>query len=169
MQLLTLSATIPHPVHDVFRLLADVDRLPEWATSVESVELLDPLPVREGTRFRETRRHNSRSATVDMTVTDLVPDSRLEVSCEQGGGLIVSRWNLEPSPDGAQSTSIRFEMDMAADRWRTRLIVRLIAIFMRGVMRRCIEDDLADLTGYLDKQVDDGRDDQAHTARERRD
>jgi len=155
MRLFSLTRKVPAPVSDVYATLLAVDLLPEWASSVESVELIDPLPIGEGTRFRETRRHNDRETTVEMTVSELVPDNLIEISAVQGNALVISTWHLEPATDG---TTVHFEMNMVAERLVVRLIVRVLTIFMRGVMRRCIEDDLDDLTRFLNGDDGDAHD-----------
>lgn len=50
----TVTVTVRRPPGAVFELLADPRNDPLWNELVSSVELLDPLPVEAGTRYRET-------------------------------------------------------------------------------------------------------------------
>jgi hypothetical protein len=51
MPLIRLSQVIDRPVHEVFRVIADVANLAAWNPTIKSARKLSDGPVGEGTRF----------------------------------------------------------------------------------------------------------------------
>ncbi len=48
----SISVEITAPCEQVWAVLADLERWPQWTPSVTSIELLEPGPLRVGTRAR---------------------------------------------------------------------------------------------------------------------
>jgi uncharacterized protein YndB with AHSA1/START domain len=89
---------IDRPPEDVFALLTDIGRLPEWQASAVSAEAEGP--VGEGTRIRETRRLMGREYRVVHEVTAFDPPHRFDVQSVEGPLPLTVRHTLEPSGGG---------------------------------------------------------------------
>lgn len=68
---------IARPIPEVFAALTDVERFPEWliASGIVRVELVDPAPLRAGSRLRVGQSIAGRTTTLDGAVTVLAPDA----------------------------------------------------------------------------------------------
>jgi uncharacterized protein YndB with AHSA1/START domain len=89
---------IDRPPEDVFALLTDIGRLPEWQASAVKAEVEGPLG--EGTRIRETRRLFGREYRVVHEVAVLDPPHRFEVRSVEGPLPLTVSHTLEPSGGG---------------------------------------------------------------------
>jgi len=70
-----LTVEIARPPEDVFELLSDIERLPEWQTS--AVEAHTEGPLAEGSRVREKRRLFGRELDTELEVVAYEPPGRL--------------------------------------------------------------------------------------------
>jgi carbon monoxide dehydrogenase subunit G len=77
-----LTQEIARPVADVFALLADLDRLPEWQAS--AVESRAEGELAEGTRIRERRRVMGRELESELEVVAYDPPRRLTLKALSG-------------------------------------------------------------------------------------
>jgi uncharacterized protein YndB with AHSA1/START domain len=89
---------IDRPPEDVFALLTDIDRLPEWQSSAASASAEGPLGP--GTRIRETRRLMGREFHVVHEVTAYDPPHRFDFESVEGPMPLTIRHTLEPSGGG---------------------------------------------------------------------
>jgi uncharacterized protein YndB with AHSA1/START domain len=89
---------IDRPPEDVFALLTDPRRLPDWQGSMVSAETMSELTV--GARLRETRRFLGREYRVVSEVTAYEPPHRFEVRSVEGPIPFGVRHTLEPSGGG---------------------------------------------------------------------
>jgi uncharacterized protein YndB with AHSA1/START domain len=83
---------------DVFALLTDIGRLPEWQASALSAAAEGPLG--EGTRIREQRRLFGREYSVLHEVAVFDPPHRFEVRSVEGPLPLTVSHMLEPSGGG---------------------------------------------------------------------
>ena len=83
---------------DVFAVLTDVGRLPEWQSSALSAEAEGSLGV--GMRIRERRRFMGREFQVVNEVTEYEPPHRFEVRSVEGPLPLAVSHVLEPSGGG---------------------------------------------------------------------
>lgn len=91
---------LPAPPEAVFRILADVDGMPDWRTDVRAVERLPNGPG--AVRWRETAP-GGRSRAFEMTESD--PPVRLVVR-PAGSGAEPRRWIYRLAASGASGTSL---------------------------------------------------------------
>jgi uncharacterized membrane protein len=94
---------------DVFSLLADLDRLPDWST-ITVVTHDDPdQPLAKGSAFRQTLRIMGRQLETDWTITEL--DRPRHVAYEAtgpAGATLRMAQTVEASRNGSQ---VSFEVD----------------------------------------------------------
>lgn len=124
-----------------FATAIDIAAWPAFVSGVQGVELLTPGPIGAGTRFRETRAMFGRTASEEMTVTEIEAPRRFLLTALNHGT--------------AYRVEHRFEAEGAATRLvlvfegrpvtlAARLLMPLGLLF-RGSVRRQLEGDLADL------------------------
>jgi uncharacterized protein YndB with AHSA1/START domain len=86
------------PPEDVFALLTDIARLPEWQASAVSAAAEGPMG--EGTRIRETRRLLGREYRVVHEVVAFDPPHRFVVQSVESPLPLTVAHTLEPSGGG---------------------------------------------------------------------
>ena len=89
---------IDRPPEDVFAVLTDIARVPEWQTSAVSASAEGPLGMQ--TRIRETRRLMGREFDVVHEVTAYEPPHSFELRSVEGPMPLTIRHLLEPSGGG---------------------------------------------------------------------
>jgi uncharacterized protein YndB with AHSA1/START domain len=103
---------IDAPIDRVWWELADIEGQTRWMTEMTSVRLLDPPPVRVGTRGEATVRIAGITVTDPVTVMAFEPPTRFEVRHEgafTGTGTIT----LERGADGS-TTIARWDETLVA-------------------------------------------------------
>lgn len=131
------SLEIERPPEDVYALLADVERVPEWQDDVESV-------VRESeTRFRDTRTFMGRRA--ETTVEVVVAEPGREFAIRSVGGPVgfAVRHSLEPAGEGRTRLGVTAEADVAGG-------LAFAARFARRAVERRLRHDYARLKAMLE-------------------
>jgi uncharacterized protein YndB with AHSA1/START domain len=97
---------IGRPPAEVFALLTDLDRLPEWATIVVGTRDVSEFPLREGRTFRQTLRVLGRDVESDWRVTELqVPRRVAYEAAAPGGGTLTMRQTSYQATAAAESSS----------------------------------------------------------------
>ncbi|MFF4775778.1 SRPBCC family protein [Microtetraspora fusca] len=126
-------AASPQRVWEVF---SDVERWPEWAESVTSVELAEPGPLKVGSRAKVKQ---PKLLTAVWEVTELVEGEYFAwVSRSPGVRVIGGHW-VEAAPDG---TVCRFTIDQEGPlgplmaRLTGKLTTRYLALEAAGLKTR---------------------------------
>jgi uncharacterized membrane protein len=91
---------IPAPVHVVWEVTADVVGLPQATPTITAVEVVDPLPLRVGSRVRLTQPGLS---TRVWTVTVLEPEHVFEWATSVLGVGLVGRHELREVDAGCEN------------------------------------------------------------------
>ncbi|HWC28706.1 MAG TPA: SRPBCC family protein [Dehalococcoidia bacterium] len=88
-----------------FRLLADLERCPEYSKAVVDRRKLDDSPVGLGTRFHAVDRWPGQTVEFTVEITAYEPDTFIAAAWSEpmAGG-----WQAQFQPDGS-GTEIRFE------------------------------------------------------------
>lgn len=142
----TVETVIARPIEQVFQAFSDLEHFAERVKGITRVELLTPGPMRLGTRFRETRVFMGKEATETMEVSGFEPDRSYAVSAESQGTRFHSTFAFEP--DGA-GTKVRVHFSSTPLTLAAKLAAPLAALMM-GTIRKCTEDDVADLKRFLE-------------------
>ncbi|HEY6836030.1 MAG TPA: SRPBCC family protein [Gaiellaceae bacterium] len=77
-----LTVQIARPANDVFALLTDVDRVPEWQASAVASHADEPIA--EGVRIHERRHFLGHDAHTELEVTAFVPGRRFALRTLRG-------------------------------------------------------------------------------------
>ena len=141
MPRLTVSRTIQAPPERVFALATDVPNMTDFVSGITRVELLSPLPVGPGTRWRETRVMFGKEATEEMEIAAFDPPHSFVVEAESRGTHYTSTFTLEPE-GGAPRRTVTFAARPLS--WTARLLA-VFGFAMTRTLRKLLEQDLADL------------------------
>jgi uncharacterized membrane protein len=127
------SAVIAAPPSTVWEVYSDVEHWPEWTDSVTSVELLDPGPLRVGSR---ARIRQPRLPVATWTVTE-IDEGRSFTWVARGPGVRSTGTHVvEPHGDGARATAI---LELAG------LLGPVVGFLTRGLTRRYLAMESAGL------------------------
>jgi uncharacterized membrane protein len=114
---------IGRPPAEVFALLTDLDRLPEWATIVVGTRDVSEFPLREGCTFRQTLRVLGREVESDWRVTELeVPRRVAYEAAAPGGGTLTMRQTVV-SGDGGSRVELELDYELPGG-WLGELLDR---------------------------------------------
>jgi uncharacterized membrane protein len=100
------TADVSAPAQLVFDTYADVERWPSWTSSVTSVELLDPGPLRVGSRARI--RQPKLPETI-WQVTRLVPGREFSWQAFGPGVLTTGTHRVTANADGTSRVTALLE------------------------------------------------------------
>jgi uncharacterized membrane protein len=132
------------PAADVWAEVSDVPGQPRWMTDLRSVRLLDPGPVRVGSRAEGLVRILGIPVRDPVTITAFEPPRRFAIRHDgvfSGDGVI----ELDPGADG-RSTIVR---------WRERLVPPILpglgSLVGRPILRRVFQADLHRLRRLLEQ------------------
>lgn len=109
------SVVVPfaRPLDDVYGLLSDVERRPDWQAGLRSVELVGDPASAVGQRWYDVLAIGPRPL---MEVTELEP-GRLWAEVGEWLGFVAGL-RLEFAPTGARETVVRANVTIAAPTWR---------------------------------------------------
>ncbi len=94
---------------DVFEVLTDLNRLPNWATIVVETHDVPEQAIRNGTTFRQTIRVAGRNLECDWRVAELKrPRHVAYEATEVGCGQLAMRQTVVPADSGSR---VELELD----------------------------------------------------------
>lgn len=131
------TTDVEAPADIVFAVLIDVERWPEWTSTVTSVERLDEpsSPLAISSRIRIVQPKVPRA---EWTVTDLEPGRGFRMMSRSPGATVVADHWAEPLDDGQRS---RVTLSVTFSGWLGRIIARV----MRGLNERYLAQEAAGL------------------------
>jgi len=91
---------------EVWAVLGDVTRMPEWSVDLETVDVLAGHGRSPGTRFRGNNRADDRQWSMTCVIDAYEPPRLLEFHTENDKGEPRTRWwyRIAPSADGTLVT-----------------------------------------------------------------
>jgi uncharacterized membrane protein len=137
----TDSVVVARPVDEVFELVADLRRTPEWQTSLERLEV-DGEGVAVGTHGTEVRRGGGRKLESRFEVTALDPGRRLAIETRSSSVEADVEFAFADVEGG---TRVQFELEL-----RLRGALRFMEPVIRSQVERQSHDDLERLKALLE-------------------
>ena len=117
--------------------MTDIERCPEWTSTVTRVERLDgsSAPIAIGSRLRIVQ---PKVPPAEWTVTDLEAGRGFRIMSRSPGATVVANHWVEPLGDGQRS---RVTLSVTFSGWLGKIIARM----MRGLNERYIAEEAAGL------------------------
>lgn len=140
MGTMSVGIGVEAPAERVFEMLCDLEGAPERIDQIIKTEVLTEGPFGVGTRWRETRKMFGKEATEEMEVVSMEPGRSYTVTAASCGSEYVT--TLRCVPEGAGRCRVEFEFGWKAVTLGAKLMSPMV-FFMKGMLRRCIESDLA--------------------------
>src|SRR5687767_8377627 len=78
------KVVIERPLGEVFAYLTDLEKLPEWQSSIVEIRREDDRPLEAGTRFTEVRRVAGRRIESTIEVAALEPEREFSLRVVEG-------------------------------------------------------------------------------------
>jgi carbon monoxide dehydrogenase subunit G len=133
------TVTIPRPPAEVFPWLLEADRVPRWASGVETYEVMGPLA--SGSRVRQRLEVSGQHVTVDMEIVRYEPPHAAETRFATNGIDVVNVYELAAEGAGTRLTQ-------SLDARAKGLTARLLLPAVQPRLERKLSDDL-DRLGVL--------------------
>jgi uncharacterized protein YndB with AHSA1/START domain len=97
----TVTRTIHADAKQLWAMVADVTRMPEWSPETVAATWLDGASTpAAGAKFRGTNRNGNKSWKTVATITEAVP-GRVLAFRVKAGGLNIAEWHYRFEPAGA--------------------------------------------------------------------
>jgi Polyketide cyclase / dehydrase and lipid transport len=137
------QALVEAPVEDVWDLLADPARFPEWNQNTIDVTGV-PTTIEKGSTYRETSRGSlGLKLTTEFKVEEMNELREIKMRCQTSG--YYSHWLLT---EARGSTFIDVEVGVEPHNLKSRLFGTTIT---KGFVRRAAEDTLDGLRRFLQR------------------
>ena len=149
MKPITVTREIDAPPERVWAVITDLEGSSEVIAAIDKVEVLTPGPFAVGTTWRETRTMFGRSATEEMTVSDVNPGHGYTVVADSSGVHYTSSFIVEPSSGGSRLT---MTFGGEATSRGARAMGALMAPFMRSSMTKALARDLGDIAAAAERR-----------------
>jgi Polyketide cyclase / dehydrase and lipid transport len=141
----TVSSVIERPAEEIFDLLADIRRNPEWCPAFEGGEKLTAGPVGPDAMFRTSMRG---VGDLQIRITRYERPRRIWFTTSAKAAEIRHNFVLMPGRGG---THVEQEIDV-----RPRGVLRMVAPVMALILRRSVQSNTAGLKAYLESGAQAG-------------
>lgn len=140
---------------DVWAVMREVDRWPEWTTSIERVERLDRGPLGVGSRVRVKQ---PKLAPALFEIISWTPDQGFDWVAKTPGVTALAQHLIEPGDGGARVTlSVEF----------SGMLARLVGWWFGRLTRRYIQMEADGLKSRVEQRDDEHHFDDPATRRPR--
>jgi carbon monoxide dehydrogenase subunit G len=134
------TITLPRPPAEVFPWLLEADRVPQWASGVESYEVSGPLGT--GARVRQRLEVSGQHVNVDMEIVRYDPPREAETRFSTNGIDVVNVYSLAAEGSGTRLTQ-------SLDAKARGLTARLLLPAVQPRLERKLAEDLDRLAAVL--------------------
>ena len=145
MATVTFSSVIERPAEEIFDLLADIRRNPEWSPAFTGAEKLTAGPVGPDAMFRTSMRGLGE---LEIRITRYERPRRIWFTTRAKAAEIRHNFVLMPGEGG---THVEQEIDV-----RPRGVLRVVAPVMALMLRRSVQSNTAALKAYLERGANAG-------------
>lgn len=145
MRHIAISKVIHAPPAFVFQTVADIMNFSEAVPEIKDVEFLSESRVGIGTKFRETRMMRGKEYKTVLEVTEYVNNDHVRMVADEGGTVWDSLFSVALR---GESTQLNMRMDVRP----YKLMSKIIAPLILGVVQRGVEENLDSIKVYCEEQ-----------------
>jgi len=144
-----MSTQIAADPAKTFFAFTDLANTSKNIRGIKALEVITEGPIGVGTRFRETRTMFGKDAVETMEITAFDPPRSYSVGCDSCGARFDTTFRFTPDAGG---TRVDVNMNTVATSFFAKVMSPVMGLMMAATMRKCFENDLADI-----KAVAEGR------------
>ena len=133
-----------------FAAFTDLRNAAKNIRGIKHIEVLTEGPIKKGTQFRETRTMFGRDAVETMEITAFDPPRGYSVGCGSCGARFDTDFRFTPESGG---TRVDVNMRTVPTSLFAKMMSPLMGWMMVGTMRKCFENDLADIKAVAEGNV----------------
>jgi carbon monoxide dehydrogenase subunit G len=132
------------PADKVWAIITDIENAAQTISGIKRVERLDDADgFVVGTRWRETREMFGRSATEEMTVSEIVPGRSYTTIADHDKVHYESTLSVEPT--GAETSQLTMRFDAQTSGFLNKTFGAVIGAIMVRSTRKLMQQDLVDI------------------------
>ena len=145
VQQYSVSRSINAPIELVFSRISDVRKFSEVSEDILEIEFLSETTSGVGTRFRETRNMNGRTATTELELTEFVENERVRFVSDSGNTI----WDtvMAVTADGEVT---KLEMNMDARPYK--FLARIMNVVIKPMVTKAVTKDMDGLKTWCEAQ-----------------
>jgi hypothetical protein len=147
----TMAKRVAAPVDTVFEAASDVERAAEHIRGIEKIELLTPVPIGVGTHWRETRKMMGHEATETLEITAFDRPRSYTIGCQSCGSYFETTFRFASATAGA--TDVIVDVNCEPRSFMAKLMAPLGKFMFAKMLRKCMDDDLADIKRTAESRV----------------
>lgn len=125
-----------------FAAFTDLRNAAQNIRGIKHIEVLTDGPIRKGTVFKETRTMFGKDAVETMEITAFDAPHGYSVECDSFGARFDTDFRFTPESGG---TRVDVELKTTPTSSMAKFMGALMGWMMVGTMRKCFENDLADI------------------------
>lgn len=144
---ITVASHVDAPIERVFEAYIDLPNAPSIVGAIRQVELLTPLPVGVGTRFRETRIMMGREATEEMTIAEFEPPRRFVFTAQSYGMDYTTTFRFAPEGVG---TTVTCEFSGQPLSLAAKVMCAVTMPLMKSTLVKCLAQDMEDIRRHVE-------------------
>jgi carbon monoxide dehydrogenase subunit G len=140
------SVHINRPRHEVFDLLTDIDRLPEWQSGVTEASRLTEGPVRIGYQYQQMAKVGPWKMLISSAVTDMKANERFAFTAKSDGPVdYEGMFELQPVAGGT-----KLSISCSA---RLKGVWRLLQPMLAGDLRKETRQELESVKRLIEQEA----------------
>lgn len=144
MKPISAARTIHAPVEQVFAVVSDVRNFAKAVPHILDIEFMTDQQHGAGTKFRETRDMNGKTASVVIEVAEYQENESVRMVSDEGGTIWDSVFRVEPK---GEATELSLVMEVKPHKITAKMMVPLIS----GMVRKGVEADMDAVKEYCEK------------------
>ena len=141
-----LSEVINRPVEDVFAFVADMEKRPQWMSSVTEAHWTSEGPRGVGSTFRTAWRFMGRRTEDECVFTEYEPNRKYSYRSHGGPGYSLEVQVIFEPVEGGTRYSVAFQAEVTG-------LFKIAAPILARMFRRTVKADVANLKDLLEAQT----------------
>ncbi len=145
MPRIVVTKTINAPAEDVFRTVADIREFSQALPHIMKYEILTDCELGVGTRFRETRLMQGKTATTELEITEYDEPNHVRIVADSHGAVWDSVYTVREENG---ETELTMTMDAKPYKLMQRIMIGLIC----KMIKKYVDQDMELVKSYCEGQ-----------------